>query len=126
MAEKAGGLELQLSAGRSLSSRPVSADCDEVTIRSGSGEILMEVLLTPAGPVLRFKAAQVQVECEGAFQVRCESFDVQTTGDIRQQAGGVLRAESREISIEATRGDVSVKANDDVNLNGERVRLNCD
>ena len=96
-----------------------------MTIHGPAGEVLLEVVLTPAGPVLRFHAAQVQLDCKGSFKVRCESFDVQTTGDIVQQAGGTLRAESNEMSLEARRGNVDVRANDDVNLNGERVRLNC-
>jgi uncharacterized protein (DUF2345 family) len=81
-----------------------------VTIRGSGGEVLLDVVLTPAGPVLRFHAAQVQLDCSGTFQVRCESFDVQAAGDI---------------TLEAQRGNVDVRANDDVNLNGERVRLNC-
>jgi hypothetical protein len=117
--------ELELASGRSVACRSVAESCDEVTIRGSAGEVLLEVVLTPAGPVLRFHAAQVQIDCQGSFKVRCESFDVQTTGDIVQQAGGTLRAESNEMSLEARRGNVDVRANDDVNLNGERVRLNC-
>src|SRR5574340_219630 len=117
--------ELELASGRTLVCRSVAESCDEVTIRGPAGEVLLEVALTPAGPVLRFHAAQVRLDCSGSFKVRCESFDVQTTGDIVQQAGGTLRAESNEISLEARRGNVDVRANDDVNLNGERVRLNC-
>lgn len=117
--------ELELASGRSVVCRSVAGSCDEVTIRGPAGDVLLEVALTPAGPVLRFHAAQVQLDCQGSFKVRCESFEVQTTGDIVQQAGGNLRAESNEMSLEARRGNVDVRANDDVNLNGERVRMNC-
>ncbi len=125
--------ELQLASGRSVSCRAAAESCDEVTIRGPEGEVLLEVALTPAGPVLRFHAAQVQLDCTGAFKVQCESFEVRTAGDIVQHAGGDLvqsasgdlRAESRELTLEARRGNVDVRANDDVNLNGERVRLNC-
>jgi hypothetical protein len=125
--------ELGLPSGRSVVCRSVAESCDEVTIRGPAGEVLLEVALTPAGPVLRFHAAQVQLDCKGSFQVRCESFEVQTAGNIVQQAGGDLiqnaagdvRVESTEMSFEARRGNVDVRANDDVNLNGERVRLNC-
>lgn len=117
--------ELELASGRSVVCRAAEDSCDEVTIRGPAGEVLLEVVLTPAGPVLRFHAAAVQLDCKGSFNVRCDSFNLQTAGDIVQQAGGTLRAESNEISLEARRGNVDVKANDDVNLNGERVRLNC-
>ena len=110
--------ELELASGRSVVCRSGADSCDEVTIHGPAGEVLLEVALTAAGPVLRFHAAQVQLDCQGSFKVRCESFEVQTEGDIVQQAGG-------GISLEARRGNVDVRANDDVNLNGERVRLNC-
>lgn len=117
--------ELELASGRSVVCRSSAESRDEVTIRGPAGEVLLEVVLTPAGPVLRFHAAQMQIDCQGSFHVRCENFEVETTGDIVQQAGGTLRAESNEMSLEARRGNVDVRANDDVNLNGERVRLNC-
>lgn len=125
--------ELELASGRSVACRSIADSCDEVTIRGPAGEVILEVSLTPAGPVLRFHAAQVQLDCKGSFQVRCDTFEVQTAGDIVQRAGGDLiqtadgdvRVESTEMSIEARRGNVDVRANDDVNLNGERVRLNC-
>ncbi len=117
--------ELELASGRSVVCRPAADSCDEVTIRGPQGEVLLEVVLTPAGPILRFHAAQVQLDCKGSFQVRCEKFEVETTGDIVQKAGGNVRVESKEMCLEAKRGDLDVRANDDVNLNGERVRLNC-
>jgi hypothetical protein len=117
--------ELELASGRSVVCRSVADSCDEVTIRGPAGEVLLEVALTPAGPVLRFHAAQVQLDCQGSFKVRCQSFEVETAGDIVQRAGGKLRAEADEMTLDARRGNVDVRANDDVNLNGERVRLNC-
>jgi hypothetical protein len=100
---------LELASGRSVVCRSGAESCDEITLRGPEGEILLEVVLTPAGPLLRFRAAQVQLECAGDLKLRCGSFHVEAT----------------EIDIEASRGDVNVRANDDVNLNGERVRLNC-
>jgi uncharacterized protein (DUF2345 family) len=108
---------LELASGRSVACRPVEESCDEVTIRGPAGEVLLEVLLTPAGPVLRFRAAQVELDCEGSFKVRCQDFEV--------EAGGQVHVASDEMRLEARRGDLNVRANDDVNLNGERVRLNC-
>jgi hypothetical protein len=110
--------ELELASGRSVVCRSVAESCDEVTIRGPAGGVLLEVALTPSGPVLRFHAAELQLDCQGSFKVQCERFEVRTTGDIVEQAGG-------EISLEARRGNVDLRANDDVNLNGERVRLKC-
>jgi hypothetical protein len=101
--------ELELASGRSVVCRTGAESRDEVTIKGPDGEILLEVVLTPAGPVLKFHAAQVHLDCSGDLQVRCKKFDVQAS----------------EMTLEASRGNVDVRANDDVNLNGERVRLNC-
>jgi uncharacterized protein (DUF2345 family) len=101
--------ELGLASGRSVVCRSATGSHDEITIKGSEGEILLEVLLTPAGPVLRFRAAKVQLDCAGDLHVRCKKFDVQAS----------------EVTLEAGRGNVDVRANDDVNLNGERVRLNC-
>ncbi len=110
--------ELALASGRSVVCRSAPDASDQVTLRGAGGEVLLEVLLTPAGPVLRFHAAQVELNCQGSFSLRCGQFRVETEGDIVQRAGG-------EMQLEAARGNIDVRANDDVNLNGERVRLNC-
>jgi len=93
--------ELELASGRRVECRAAADSTDELTIRGAGGEVLLEVTLTPEGPVLRFQGARVQLECPGDLKIRCGSFDVESSGD------------------------VSIRANDDVNLNGERVRLNC-
>ena len=41
-------------------------------------------------------------------------------------AGGTLRAEGRRVDVEATHGMVKLTANDDVQLLGENVLLNCE
>ncbi len=102
--------EMELASGRKITCRSDAEARDEVTIRGAEGEVLLEVVVTPEGPVLRFRAAQVQLDCQGAIQVRCERFEVESAGDIK---------------LAAQRGNVDLHANDDVNLNGERVRLNC-
>lgn len=55
--------------------------------------------------------------------------DYRLTGGVplRVELGpeGDIATRAREQVIEARLGDVRVKANDDVKLNGERIRLNC-
>ena len=40
------------------------------------------------------------------------------------EVGGRASLEAHDVRIQARRGDVAVKANDDVRLDGERVLLN--
>lgn len=118
--------EIALPSGRSIACRSGRDERDEVIFRDERGDVLLEVTLTPAGPLLRFRAAAVEMDCKGSFKVRCEDFEVHAAGHIVQEAGGdLVQSAGGDASIEARRGEARLKANDDVKLNGERVRLNC-
>ncbi|MGB5986492.1 MAG: hypothetical protein WBG37_14395 [Desulfobacterales bacterium] len=48
-----------------------------------------------------------------------------SSGDLEIQAEGDLRSAARAQEITADLGNVDIKANDDVTLDGERIRMNC-
>lgn len=48
-----------------------------------------------------------------------------TEGDLKLQVAGDLHSEARVQNVTATLGDVNVRANDDVKMIGERIRMNC-
>lgn len=113
---------------------------EALQVVSASGDVRLEVLLTPEGAVLRIAGPRLAIEAEGELALRCGRFAVEAetialgaSGDVSVSAGrGLgLRAghdaaiSSQAVKIEARRGDVAVVANDDVALNGERVLLNC-
>ena len=85
----------------------------------------LEIALTDAGPVIRAHAAAVEIESEGDFVARCDRFRVEARA-VELVSSGALRAEGREVDIRATLGSVRVRANDDVQLLGEQILLNCD
>jgi hypothetical protein len=121
-----GPREIALPSGRRIGWRAAGDATDEVTLRDERGGVLLEVTLTPEGPRLRFRAAAVEMECKGGFRVQCQDFEVHAAGRIVQEAGGDLaQIAGGDALIEARRGDARITANDDVKLNGERVRLNC-
>ncbi|AUX42807.1 uncharacterized protein SOCE26_042410 [Sorangium cellulosum] len=135
------GRQVELPSGRVVEVRSGAGEEERVTIRSASGEIELDVRLTARGPVLRIRAAELELASPGAVRVDCDRFHVraehgivhETGGDLAQtvagdattQVRGALRAEARQVNIEATRGDVQIAANDDVQLLGERIKLNC-
>ncbi len=93
----------------------------------------LEISITDAGPVVRARAARLELETAEDITARCESFHLAARGsvtiegaDITQSASGSLRAEAKDISMEARCGDFKVLANDDVQLLGEEVLLNCE
>jgi hypothetical protein len=132
---------LALPSGRVIEAHAEAAGADRVTIKSPTGEVELTVLMTPSGPVLRFRAADVELAASRAVRVDCESFHVRAEKEITQEAGGDLRQKiggsadvkvrrrlttaAGEARLVAKRGGVQIEANDDVELIGERVKLNC-
>ncbi len=132
---------LQLASGRSLQWQALDDGTEHVRIHGVGGEIELDVVLTEDGPRLRFKAADLALEANGKVQVDCDEFHVRSKGDIIHEADGNmgervegnavtvvrgnLRVSACTAGVRATRGDVRLKANDDVKLEGERIKLNC-
>lgn len=128
------------------SGRFVEADVDEpgrdrLTIRSATGEVELQICMTDKGPLLRFRAADVELEATRDVKVHCEEFHVKADKHIIQESGGDLRQRiggqadvkvrgrmtlaAKETRVQAKRGNVQIEANDDVEVLGERIKLNC-
>lgn len=90
----------------------------------GSLEILIS--LSKDGPVLRARAAALEIETERDVVARCENFRIEARQNVEVVSAGTLRAEGRRVAIEATHGSAKVQANDNVQLLGENVLLNCE
>ncbi|MGD0835583.1 MAG: hypothetical protein ABSB49_02945 [Polyangia bacterium] len=63
-----------------------------------------------------------------AGQLRLHGRDgvsLSTEGYLKLQVAGDLHSEARVQNVTATLGDVNVRANDDVKMTGERIRMNC-
>ena len=91
---------------------------ERLTLRGKGGAVELQVLLTDAGPRLIFESAELDLHATAGVNIRCEQFAVQA----RQRAS----IQAAELDLEASVGDVQVRANDGVSLVGEEVRLNCD
>jgi hypothetical protein len=129
-----------------LSGRRVEAEAtpegDRLCVRAPGGAVVLTVLVTDAGPVLRFESAALELAAARKVSVTCERFDVVATegaslttgGDLVERIGGgatrdvtgAAKLSGAQVEVEARRGDIRAHANDDVDLKGERIRLNCD
>ncbi len=89
-----------------------------LNVISKDGRVELSVIFEDSGPRLRFEAASVDVNAMNDVNIECENFNVRARKDVS--------LEGEDASIRATRGDVKVKANDDVTLDGEQVLLNCE
>lgn len=96
------------------------------------GHLCVQIRLDPEGPrievfgaelhahadeVVRLAGPRVEIEAE-------ESITLRSGGTIRQQARGNVESEAFEHHLESTHGEIRLVANDDVALDGERIRLN--
>jgi hypothetical protein len=102
--------------------------------------LLLTVFLTDAGPILRVQGGEVEL-ASASLTLDCDRFAlrarertvIETTnlhyvvkGDVTQEVTGKSTLVAADVSVEARFGNVGIKANDDVDVKGERIRLNCD
>lgn len=105
---------------------------DRLVVRSPTGQVELSVTFTEEGPVLSFSSAAINLVSPGAVNLDCGSLRVrardgialETSGDIVQNAKGALRGEADDVSLRSRVGDLKLAANDDVIVEGERIRLN--
>lgn len=132
---------LALASGRIVEADEDGKGLDRLTIRSATGEVELQICMTEKGPLLRFRAADVELEATRDVKVHCEEFHVKAEKHIVQESGGDLRQRiggqadvkvrgrmtlaARDTRVQAKRGNVQIEANDDVELLGERIKLNC-
>lgn len=114
---------------------------ESLVIRAESGECVLQIAMTAAGPVLKLSGVALEISADaslalraGHLDVRAGSASIEIAGDLTEHVGGnaerrsdgATRTAAREVAVVAHPGGVQVRANDDIDLNGERVRLNSD
>jgi hypothetical protein len=108
-------------------------DGNLLTIVGADGQVRLSVQITPAGPILRLEGSGLMIQTTGDLAIDAqrialhgrEGVAISSGANASIQVAGELTTEARSQNISAVLGDVSVHANDDVKLNGERVKLNC-
>ena len=130
-----------LGSGRSLEITGEASD-ERLIVRAAGGQIMLSVRLTDEGPVLSLEGVSLEISAQKRLTLSSETLTVTTTGDATMDFGGSLHERTRgnaireagkasierarEVKVEASPGGISMKANDDVDIKGERVRLNSD
>jgi hypothetical protein len=107
-------------------------DASVLRICGADGRVTLSIEVTESGPVLCFEGGlEVRAKGELDFEAQRvairgrEGVRIESGGDAHIRAQGDLNSEGREQNVRARLGNVNVKANDDVKLRGERIRLNC-
>ena len=117
---------------------PAPVEASRVALEALRRDAVVLVRPTPQGVAVRVFGASLVVRAEGPLacaSVRLRAardLTVAVGGELRERVGGSATREAaqrarvvaRQVAIEATVGGVSVRANDDVSLRGESIRLN--
>lgn len=113
---------------------------DVIEIVAPGGGVCLSIRLDPAGPMVEVHAASLRVATEGELVLDCDRFEVNARtdislisaggivqdahGDVIVRADGEIASEAAGQQHHARLGSVDIRANDDVMLEGERVKLN--
>ncbi len=116
------GYVVDVQAGPSEALRIVAPD----------GRVCVTIELTEKGPAVHIEAASLSVASRGPLALSARSVELaaeedvvlRAGGDIKLTAEGKLTSTAFEQDLVATHGDVRIEANDDVRVEGERIRLN--
>ncbi|WP_437318621.1 hypothetical protein [Sorangium sp. So ce385] len=130
-----------LASGRSLEIAEEGAG-ERIQIRAAAGQILVSIRMTDDGPVLSLAGASLEIAAAKTLSLSCDTLQIQAAQDAAIEVGGSLhervrgsavreagrsaRTTAREVKVEASPGGVEIRANDDVDIVGERVRLNSE
>lgn len=108
-------------------------DSDVVRISGADGTVGVTIHVGPDHISLDLGEASVAIRSSGPLTIDAEHLTlrgrkgvlVRSDQDARVEAARSLVTVAEDQEIEATVGDVRVRANDDVEIDGERIRMNC-
>jgi hypothetical protein len=100
-------------------------DHEHVVLLGKTGRVELTLEITESGAKVVVDAEDLALRAKRKLSVTCDTFEVDARRfDVRAtESAGI---EAPDASVHATEGDLSLRANDDVKVNGERVLLNSD
>lgn len=115
---------------------------EQLELVDKNGMLQLTISIKEKGLVIQVNASSIQLNAAEELNLSgkkinitaAEQLNIKTKGNLVQQVdkdalmevGGTNKMLAMVQKITATLGDVTIKANDDVKLNGERVKMNCD
>ena len=102
-----------------------AADGHHLRLIGPAGAQSLEIVVTAQGPVLRLGSG-LRLELAGQLSIDAERVAVHGRSGLALSSGGEISIDAAtHISAKADLGEVRVKANDDLRLDGERILMNC-
>src|SRR3954447_22717968 len=106
---------------------------DVLRLAAADGKTTITLRVGPQGTTIELGAASLALRVEGDLAIDAgrialhgrDGIDISSGGDLTVSASARLEARAAEQKLVATLGDISLHANDDVSVDGERIRMNC-
>jgi hypothetical protein len=125
---------IPIERGRSVEVLPAPEGA-HLRVRDEAGAALdIEIRFDAGGPIVGVRAQRLEIEGGGHIAARCDTFSVHarqkielmSEGELVQKAAGKTTLEAHDLAVTAKPGAIRLQANDDVQLLGENVLLNCE
>ena len=81
---------------------------EEIEVRSPTGEVEVQITLTASGPVVRLRAARLELAAAEEMTLNCQRLKVQTTAATEFHTAGEMR----------------VRSEGEMHLNGKMIHIN--
>lgn len=98
---------------------------ERLTVRAPDGRVCVTITLTAQGPAVEIDAASLSIASRGDLRLEAERMTLASRGALTLEAQGELVLQGHSQHLVSTHGDIHVEANDDVRVDGERIRLNA-
>lgn len=124
---------LPLAGGQRLELTQVEGG-DLLRLRGPEGGVRLAIVVTAEGIRLELDGAGLDLRCAGPLRMSAaqvaihaeQTLALSSGGDATIDVAGTLTSAARAQEILAERGDVRIRANDDVRIDGERTLVQCD
>ena len=105
---------------------------ESLRLRAPGGTLCATIHLDPTGVRLEVQATELHASASERMRLESDVVEIaarqtlalHSEGALHEHAGGARRSTAFEHHVEATHGEIHLLANDDVALDGERIRLN--
>ncbi len=115
-------------------------DCEVVQVRNAKGIALFSISISDEATTLTIEAENIELKASNKIAIAADVVQITATsevfmksqGDLMQAVDGdtmmITQGDKQDVAriqnITSALGDVNIKANDDVKLKGERIKLN--
>ncbi len=131
--ELTGNQKLVIQRTRPLPSAPSSEPEELVHLLDAEGATSLTIRLGAEGTIIELGGGPVALNVEGDLAISSrnlllhgrEGVAITSDADVHLVAGENALIQAKRQELIATRGNLKASANDDVLIDGERIRMNC-